>query len=146
MKKNYVPLIRKWIIGIVESSKMKFLQVITLIIFTLLIVNDYFPNLSLARTIPDDILLWVIFGLFFISFLFDKVKSHNHKERLKWQVLSLIYFLLLLALLTILGGQSTAGIAFDSPFLWIILLISCFDIYFRWKKLKQKQTSLLKEE
>lgn len=125
---------------------MKSLQVITLIIFTLLIVNDYFSNLSLARTVPDDILLWVIFGLFFISFLFRKVKYYNHKERLKWQVLSLVYLLSLLALLTVLGGQSTAGIAFDSPFLWIILLISCFDIYSRWKKLKQEQTCLLKEE
>ncbi|MGE7602380.1 hypothetical protein ACQKL5_07685 [Peribacillus sp. NPDC097675] len=119
---------------------MKSLQVITLIIFTLLIVNDYFPNLSLARSIPNDILLWVIFGLFIISFLFDRIKSANHKEKLKSQILSLIYFLSLLALLTILGGQSTAGITIDSPFLWLILLMSCLDIYSRWKKLKQEQT------
>lgn len=125
---------------------MRSLQVISLIIFTPVIVFDYFPNLSLARAIPNGIFLWLFLSLLFISFLFKRFSDDNPREGLEWQVLSLVYLLLLLALLTILGGQSTAGIAFDSPFLWLILLISCFDIYSRWKKLKQEQTCSYKED
>ncbi|MFJ7850129.1 hypothetical protein ACIQXR_14910 [Peribacillus sp. NPDC097224] len=120
---------------------MKSLQVITLVIFTPVIVLDYFPNLSLVRVIPDGILLWLILVIYVISFSFKRFSDGNLREWLQWQVLSLFYLLSLLALLTILGGQSTAGIAFDSPFLWLILLMSCLDIYSRWKKLKQEQAA-----
>ena len=67
-------------------------------------------------------------SLFFISFLFKRFSDDNPREGLEWQVLSLVYLLSLLALLTILEGQSTAGLSFDHPFLWIILLI-CVLIY-----------------
>lgn len=120
---------------------MKSLQVITLVIFTPVIVLDYFPNLSLVRVIPDGICLWLMLVIYVISFLFKRFSDGNPREWFQWQVLSLFYLLSLLALLTILGGQSTAGIAFDSPFLWLILLMSCLDIYSRWKKLKQEQAA-----
>ena len=125
---------------------MRSLQVISLIIFTPVIVFDYFPNLSLARMIPNGIFLWLFLSLFLISFLFKRFSDDNPRKGLEWQVLSLVYLLSLLALLTILGGQSTAGIAFDHPFLWLILLMSCFDIYSRWKKLKQEQACSYKED
>lgn len=117
---------------------MKSLQVIKHIILTLFIVYDYFPDLPLAYAIPSGVLLWLFVGLFFVSFFFREL---NHKVSLKWQVLSLTYFVSLLAWLMILGGQSTAGISFNNVFLWIFLLMSCFDIYSQWKKLKQQKNA-----
>lgn len=69
---------------------MRSLQVIKHIILTLFIVCDYFPNLSLAYAIPNDVLLWLFVGLIFVSFFFREL---NHKVSLKWQVLSLTLFI-----------------------------------------------------
>ncbi|MFJ7744592.1 hypothetical protein [Peribacillus sp. NPDC097295] len=117
---------------------MRILQLMILVIFTPIIVFDHFPDLSLARAIPEGILLWLFLVIYLISFSFKGLNDMNLKADLQWQVYSLIYLLSLLAFLTILGGQSSSGIGFDNPFLWLILLMSCLDIYSGWRKLKRE--------
>ena len=70
------------------------------------------------------------------SFVFIKYRDVNNKDILKWQIFWVIYVLFLMGLLTILGGQSSSGIALDNVIVLIVLIISLFQIYSRWKKVK----------
>ncbi|MDQ0271740.1 hypothetical protein J2S17_003628 [Cytobacillus purgationiresistens] len=110
---------------------------IVILAFTLLFLYDYFPNTLLANSIPKGVLVALILGLFLFSLLFKKYRDTNNKEILKWEILSTIYILFLMGLFTILGGQSSSGISFDNGFLWIVLMISLFEIFSQWKKVKR---------
>jgi len=114
-----------------------FFDVVALISFTLLLIFDYFPNLSFASEIPKGVLLLLIILLFSFSILFRRYLHPSSLEIFKWQVLSTIYLLFLMVLLTILGGKSTVGIAFDNVFLWIALLLIAYEMFSQWKKVKQ---------
>ncbi len=104
--------------------------------FTLLFVSDYFPNVPLADSIPKGVLIALVLGLFLFSLMFKKYRDTNNKEILKWQIFLTIYILFLMGLFTILGEQSSSGIAFDNGFLWLVLLISLFEMHSQWKKVK----------
>ncbi|WP_323646841.1 hypothetical protein [Lysinibacillus xylanilyticus] len=107
--------------------------------FTLLFILDYFPNIPLGDSIPKGVLISLILGLFIFSLIFKKYRDINNKEILQWQIFSTIYILLIMGILTILGGQSSSGIAIDDGILWILLLISLFDIYSQYKKIKRTE-------
>jgi len=64
---------------------------------------------------------------------------------LKWQIVSTVYILFLMVLLTALGGKSVSGISFDNGFLWIVFLFSLFEMYFKWKKIKRSKTVISEE-
>ncbi|WP_235801805.1 hypothetical protein [Ureibacillus manganicus] len=51
----------------------------------------------------------------------------------------MIYIILLIGTMTILGGQSSTGIAFDNEVMWIIFLMSLFSMYSQWKKLRNSE-------
>ncbi|MGE7690131.1 hypothetical protein ACQKMI_13120 [Lysinibacillus sp. NPDC097214] len=112
---------------------------IFILAFTLLFVLDYFPNIPLADSIPKGVLIALILGLFIFSLIFKKDRDINNKEILQWQIFLTIYILLIMGILTILGGQSSSGIAFDNGVFWIVLLISLFDIYSQYKKFKRTE-------
>jgi uncharacterized SAM-binding protein YcdF (DUF218 family) len=93
----------------------------------------------LSYAIPKGVLIALILGLFLFSLMFKKYRDINNKEILKWQIFSTIYILFLMGLFTILGGQSSSGIDFDNGFLWIVFLISLFEMYLQWKKVKKSE-------
>ncbi len=111
---------------------------------TLFILYDYFPNIPLADVFPARILIVLIVGLFLFSLVFKKHSDKENKQILAWQIFSTVYLLILLGLLTLLGGKSTTGISFDNGFLWIILLISIFQIKSQWKKVKLSEQNYTK--
>ncbi|WP_017380282.1 hypothetical protein [Paenisporosarcina sp. TG-14] len=115
---------------------LKLLDIIALISISLLLIFDYFPNLPLARTIPKGFLILLIV-LFVFSILFRRYINPSSLEIFKWMLLSTIYLLFLMVLLTFLGGKSTVGIAFTNVFLWMALLLASYDIYSQWKKAKK---------
>ena len=118
---------------------IKPLDILFIFVFTLLVVYDYFPTISLADAIPKGVLSSLILVILAVSLLFKRYRETNNKEIFQWQIFFTIYILLLLGLLTALGGQSTSGVAFDNGVLWIVLLLSLFDIYSQWKKLKKSE-------
>lgn len=103
---------------------------------TLLFVYDYFPNNPLPDALPKGVLIALILGLFLLSLIFKKYRNTNNQEILKWQIFMTLYILFLMGVLTILGGQSSSGIAFDNGFLWVALFIALIEIYSQWKKVK----------
>ena len=68
--------------------------------------------------------------------LFKRNKSVYEKAVLKWQVFIVSYILFLMGLFTVLGGESTSGISFSNGAFWIVLLLSIFEIFSQWKKVK----------
>jgi protein-S-isoprenylcysteine O-methyltransferase Ste14 len=61
------------------------IHVIYTLIFTLLFVFDYFPNIPLAEFTPKSILIALILGLILFSMLFKKYRNANSKELLQWE-------------------------------------------------------------
>lgn len=118
---------------------VKPLDLLIVIAITILFVYDYFPNIPLAEKIPKGLLIALIVGLFFFSLMFKKYRNTNNNEILKWQFFSTIYILFLMGILTISGGRSSSGISFDNGFLWIVLLISLFEMCSQWKKTKTSE-------
>lgn len=115
---------------------MKSIISLIVLFMTLLILHDYFPNNPLADVFPANVLIVLIVGLYLFSLAFKKHSDKENKKILAWQIFSTVYFLILLVLFTLLGGKSTTGISFDNGFLWIVLLISIFEIKSQWKKVK----------
>lgn len=101
-----------------------------------------FQTFPLASSIPKGTLILLIIVVFFISILFKRYISHSSLEIFKWQLLSTIYLLFLMVLLTFLGGKSTVGIAFTNVFLWIALLLASSEIYSQWKKVKKSDAKV----
>lgn len=121
-------------------KSLKYFDIIALISITMLLIFDYFPNLPLASSIPKSVLILLIIVLFMFSILFRRYINPSSLEIFKWQVLSTLYLIFLMVLLTILGGKSTVGIAFTNVFLWIALLLVAYELYSQWKKVKQTDT------
>ncbi|WP_246569947.1 hypothetical protein [Lentibacillus saliphilus] len=124
------------------GNLIKFLNTVDFIYifaFTLLLVYDYFPFIPLADAIPKGVLIALILGLIVFSLIFKKYRGTDKKELLKWHVFWMIYILFLMGLLTLLGGTSSAGIAFNNGIVWFALLISMFEMYSQWKKVKKAE-------
>ncbi|QBP43123.1 hypothetical protein E2636_15490 [Paenisporosarcina antarctica] len=113
------------------------LRFIALISITILLIFYYFPNIPLASSIPKGTLILLIIVLCIFSILFRRYIHPSSLEIFKWKVLSTIYLLFLMVLLTILGGKSTVGIAFNNVFLWIALLLINYEMFSQWKKVKK---------
>ncbi|MBU9724222.1 hypothetical protein KS407_22625 [Bacillus alkalicola] len=107
--------------------------------FTLLFIYDYFPNVPLTGTVSNRVLIILIIGVFLLSLMFKKFNKTNNKEILAWQIIMTLYIIFLMGLFTILGGQSSAGIAFNNAFFLGVLLLSLFDMYSLWKKVKMSE-------
>lgn len=118
---------------------LKIFEVIIILSFTLLFVYDYFPNIPLADAILKSILIALIVGLYLFSLLFKKYRVKNNKEILKWKIFSTAYILFIMAFFTVLGGRSSTGMSLDNVFLWIVFLISVFEMSSQWKKVKQSE-------
>lgn len=121
-------------------KSFKGVHIIFLIFLTILFVYDYFPNATLENIIPKNVLILLIVVLVLFSLLFKRYKNSNNIEIFKWQLFTTVYILLLIVFLTILGGQSTCGISFENIFFWIVLFLSCLEMFIQFKKAKQSDT------
>lgn len=111
---------------------MKFFKVIdkvSLILLTILLVNDYFPNTFFKNMINKKFYIFLVIGLVLLIFLFKGDRDTNNLEMLKSQLYCTMYLFLLILLLSVLGGQSTSGRA--------LVLISCIDMLFQFKKIRR---------
>lgn len=121
-------------------KSFKGIDIIFLIFLTNLFVYDYFPNTTFENIIPKNFLILLIVVLVLFSLRFKGYKNSNNLEIFKWQLFTTVYILFLIVLLTILGGQSTCGISFENVYFWIVLFISCLEMFFKFKKAKQSKT------
>ncbi|QCR34388.1 hypothetical protein C1N55_03035 [Lysinibacillus sp. SGAir0095] len=106
---------------------------------TLLFVYDFFPEVPFANAIPTGVLLILILGALLFRFVFKKHDATDIKKDIQWQIVLTLYILALLVLFPLLGGKSSSGISFESGALWVMILISVFEIYSKWKKVKRAE-------
>jgi len=112
---------------------MKNLSILAiLLVFTILLINDYFSNVIFPFQVSDLQLILLLLVLFIVNNFMSK--SDSNKQKLKSQLFSLIYIAALLVLLTLLGGESTTFLAVDNFILTILFVIDLLRIRFQWKK------------
>ncbi|NBI29002.1 hypothetical protein ERL59_08525 [Chengkuizengella sp. YPA3-1-1] len=110
------------------------MRIIVTLYITILLIFDYFPVISLEIT---KIFTWIFIAIIIVSIIFGRKKVKDNINEVIIQIFINIYVIFLMGLLTILGGKSTLGISFDNGFFWIIFLLSFFDIFSQWKKIKK---------
>ncbi|WP_221568434.1 hypothetical protein [Alkalihalobacillus sp. TS-13] len=120
-----------------QKQHIRTVQISMLALFSFLIVLDYFPDLPIIEAIPRNVVIFGIFGLILIALIFSVSINQDDLSVLKWQMGMMLYLLGLIAVLTILGGESSVGLAFDNYALWVVVGISITDILNRWRKIKK---------
>ncbi|WP_262174698.1 hypothetical protein [Saccharococcus sp. Marseille-Q5394] len=103
---------------------------------TLLMAYDFFPELNGFLQLSKPLLIGLILIFLFSGFFINRFQKASLKSDLLWQVILTFYLLLLIIAYTLLGGESQVGISLSNPFLWIVLLITFFDIAKQYKKMK----------
>ena len=78
-------------------------------------------------------------GTVLIGFFFKQAKNYTAEASFKSQLFGLIYFLFLMVVLRIAGGESSVGISFDSGFLYLVLIIALVQLVIQWKKMRQEK-------
>lgn len=107
--------------------------------FAILLAYDYFPGNPLTQVIPARLIIFLILGLVLVSIMFKRYRNMNNKEAVTWELFFISYFVFLLILYSLLGGQSSSGIDFSNGILWVLLGISLIQIYIRSKKIKVQE-------
>ncbi|MDP1393919.1 hypothetical protein ACM1TL_01705 [Lysinibacillus capsici] len=114
------------------------LNFVILIFFTLLFVNDFFPDTAIAAMLTKKIILLILVGLVIIQLAFDKGR---YKRLSKKAYIGLtLYTVGLWIVLTLLGGQSQIGLSFTSPLFYIIVVLLGLDLIRLSRQTKRDQT------
>jgi len=114
----------------------KYTDFIFHIALTLLLVHDFFPDSFLSNLIPIKLNVWIILSLCLISILFKRLRRSDGKVNRKGQILSLIYLISVILILTYLGGESASGLGLGNVGVWIALAISIGEIFSQKRKFK----------
>ncbi|KGR81118.1 hypothetical protein [Lysinibacillus boronitolerans] len=115
-----------------------FLNFVILLFFTLLFVNDFFPETAIAAMLTKKIILLILVGLVIIQLAFDKGR---YKRLSKKAYIGLtLYTVGLWIVLTLLGGQSQIGLSFTSPLFYIIVVLLGLDLIRLSRQTKRDQT------
>ncbi|MRH45099.1 hypothetical protein GH741_20875 [Aquibacillus halophilus] len=108
------------------------IEIAVITCITLLLIGDYFSTFVLANGISKWILLIVI------VVLFTRSKRWNRKDNptsgYKWHLFLILYTVLIIGILTLLGGKSQVGISFYNPFFWIIMGIAMLEMVYSARK------------
>ncbi|SFD68041.1 hypothetical protein SAMN05216238_103125 [Lentibacillus persicus] len=113
---------------------MKRLQMTSLLLLTILLISDFFPNNPIFGYINNDYIFWIL--LVALGILTSLERSTSHLQ----QIFSLAYLILLLVVLTLLGGKSAHGFAVNQGAFWIIVLLFIIDMISNRKEKAAKET------
>ncbi|WP_281998790.1 hypothetical protein [Priestia flexa] len=121
---------------------IKWPDLLFMLILTIILVFDYFPNPMFTKTLPQAafVLFVSVIGLLFILSIIIRIRSEEKiAEGLIGQLILTVYIVVVMTILSLLGGESTSGVSFSNWIFWGVLSLSLFEIYSRWKKVKQKE-------
>ncbi|MFD1205456.1 MULTISPECIES: hypothetical protein [Sporosarcina] len=115
-------------------KKQSILYGVILFVFTLLIINDFFPKMSFFNILPKWAMILCLVFLIVVAGITEKYMDHPvHISG----IFITLYLLSLIIVLTLLGGKSVVGITLKSPILWIVVLISIVEA----KRSKEKRVA-----
>ncbi|WP_422195129.1 hypothetical protein [Psychrobacillus psychrotolerans] len=113
-----------------------FIIVLMLLSMTSLLAYDFFPDLIDFIYLPKSLVVALLIIIVIFSILSNRFQKDNSRLILLWQLVSMLYLFLLVVTFTVLGGISQVGISLNNPVLWIVILISIYEIYVQSKKVK----------
>ncbi|WP_144512159.1 hypothetical protein [Bacillus sp. FJAT-22090] len=113
-----------------------FIIVLMLLSMTTLLTYDFFPDLIGFIYLPKSLVLALLIVIVIFSILSNRFQKDNQRITLLWQMVSTLYLFLLVVASTVLGGNSQIGISLKNPVLWIVIVISIYEIYEQNKKVK----------
>ncbi|MER2060645.1 MAG: hypothetical protein ABTA16_17640 [Niallia sp.] len=113
-----------------------FIIVLMLLSMTSLLAYDFFPDLIDFIYLPKSLVVALLIIIVIFSVLSNRFQKDNSRLILLWQLVSMLYLFLLVVAFTVLGGISQVGISLNSPVLWVVILISIYEIYEQSKKVK----------
>lgn len=113
-----------------------FIIVLMLLSMTSLLAYDSFPDLIDFIYLPKSLVVALLIIIVIFSILSNRFQKDNSRLILLWQLVSMLYLFLLVVAFTVLGGISQVGISLNNPVLWIVILISIYEIYVQSKKVK----------
>ncbi|GAK11724.1 hypothetical protein [Geomicrobium sp. JCM 19039] len=108
-----------------------------LIVFTLMLVGDSFPEMPIIGGV--SIVIWFI-AIIIIYFIIFKVKAIDTSDplyRFKTQLVLTVYVVGLIFFLDVIGGQSQIGISPENEIFWLIVFVSVIDLVFQWRRVKR---------
>jgi len=109
-----------------------------LVFFTLLFVNDFFPDTTIATILTKKMILLILVVLVIIQLALDKGR---YKKMSKKAYIGLtLYTVGLWIVLTLLGGQSQIDLSFTSPLFYIIIVLLGLDLLRISRQAKRDQT------
>ncbi|MFJ7731183.1 hypothetical protein ACIQXF_04740 [Lysinibacillus sp. NPDC097231] len=108
-----------------------------LVFFTLLFVNDFFPDTTIAALLTKKIILILLIALVIVQIVTDK--GRYKKLSKKAYVALTLYTVGLWIVLILLGGESQIGLSFNSPIFYIILLLLGLDLLRIYRQGKSEQ-------
>lgn len=103
---------------------------------TSLLAYDFFPYLIDIIYLPKSLVVALLIIIVIFSILSNRFQKDNSRLILLWQLVSMLYLFLLVVAFTVLGGISQVGISINNPVLWVVILISIYEIYEQSKKVK----------
>lgn len=113
------------------SAKMSKLSILSFMLFTILIIHDFFPSFFFLNWLNGSLFWVVLVFCFFIGFT-----GQNDGTRLLLD----LYLVMIMFLLSLIGGKSLHGIDIWHPVFWGGILLVFYD-FISFLKKKKKQIS-----
>lgn len=104
-----------------------------------LLVNDYFPGTLATLGIPPWILFAVIALMVVLSGVTLKPQRKKKRYMMIFPVLMIAVPLIVLAILTLLGGESRNSISLTSPSLWIAVAVTLWIFWLEYVRASKKE-------
>ncbi|WHY58836.1 hypothetical protein [Peribacillus simplex] len=104
------------------------------LLFSFLMIFDYFPHL-VFKDIPKTALTIGMISLAVVYIIINRKTEKDCENALIGEAVFIFYMLVLIGLLTVMGGKSTVGISLNNPMLWFVLLLTIVDMTVRYRKM-----------
>lgn len=112
------------------------IYIIVTVFISLLLAYDYFSVFNEVFYIP----IYAIMGIFACIVIFSIFieRKTNTNNSLKWQLFIVIYITALMGVFSLMGGKSVVGLSLTNKFVWIVIIISLMEMFFKWKNLDKQ--------
>lgn len=116
------------------------ISLVLLINLSLLLINDYFPGTLASLGIPS----WALFAVMAAMIVLSALRLQPQRDKkflLVFPLVSVVFPVALLFILTALGGESASGLSLTSPILWIGVLVTLGMFRRTYKKASQEEAA-----
>lgn len=112
---------------------------VLLVNFCVLLVDDYFPGTLAALGIPSWILFAVIALMIVLSAFTLKPQREKKRYMFIFPALMIVVPMIVLAILTALGGEAHNSISLTSPVLWIGAAVTLWIFWIEYVRASKKE-------